>query len=229
MHPLKIKINDGFYCWQTLRNFSGFFHPRLVARVGRGSCAGASGASLRTSTPKRERVKTMNSEIRIYVADLAAYNNGKLHGVWIDATQDVSDIWEQVKTMLDKSPEPDAEEWAIHDYEGFEGASISEYESFESVHERAIFIEEHGEIGSELLSHFGDSIEDATKAIEENYNGCYRSIADYAEDLTEQTSEIPKHLEFYIDYERMGRDMELSGDVFTIETGFEEVHVFWSH
>ena len=28
----------------------------------------------------------MSAEIRIYVADLAAYNNGKLHGVWIDAT-----------------------------------------------------------------------------------------------------------------------------------------------
>ena len=27
----------------------------------------------------------MSEDIRIYVADLAAYNNGKLHGVWIDA------------------------------------------------------------------------------------------------------------------------------------------------
>ena len=25
----------------------------------------------------------------IYVADLAAYNNGYLHGVWIDATQEL--------------------------------------------------------------------------------------------------------------------------------------------
>ena len=39
---------------------------------------------------------------------------------------------------------------------------------------------------------------------------------------------IPKRYEYYIDWEAMGRDMELSGDVFTIETGFEEVHVFWS-
>ncbi|WP_202940975.1 antirestriction protein ArdA [Alteromonas macleodii] len=29
----------------------------------------------------------MSEEISIYVADLAAYNNGILHGVWIDATQ----------------------------------------------------------------------------------------------------------------------------------------------
>ena len=32
-----------------------------------------------------------------------------------------------------------------------------------------------------------------------------------------------------IDYERISRDMELSGDIFTIETGFEEVHIFWNH
>lgn len=31
----------------------------------------------------------------IYVADLAAYNNGILHGVWIDATKDIADIWQK--------------------------------------------------------------------------------------------------------------------------------------
>lgn len=169
------------------------------------------------------------SEIRIYVADLAAYNNGKLHGVWIDATQDLEDIQEQVQTMLNASPEGFAEEYAIHDYEGFGGYGVSEYEGLESAHNVAVFIEEHGEIGGELLSHFGESIVDATKAIDENYSGCYKSLADYAEELTEQQGDIPKHLEFYIDYERMGRDMELNGDVFTIETAFEEVHIFWSH
>jgi hypothetical protein len=34
----------------------------------------------------------MDHEIRIYVADLAAYNNGKLHGVWINATDDMDAI-----------------------------------------------------------------------------------------------------------------------------------------
>ncbi len=63
----------------------------------------------------------MCEEIRIYVACLAAYNNGKLHGAWIDATQDIDDIQEQVSQMLDESPEEDAEEYAIHDYEGYDG------------------------------------------------------------------------------------------------------------
>ncbi|WP_417535112.1 antirestriction protein ArdA [Methylophaga sp.] len=171
----------------------------------------------------------MSEEIRIYVADLAAYNNGKLHGVWIDATQALDDIQEQINELLANSPEDDAEEYAIHDYEGFAGYSVPEYEGIERAHEVACFIEEHGEIAGDLLSHFGDSIDDAQKAIEENYCGCYASLADYAEELTAETTQIPEHLVFYIDYEKMGRDMELGGDVFTIETGYQEVHIFWNH
>lgn len=51
---------------------------------------------------------------RIYVACLAAYNSGRLHGAWIDASQDVDDIWNELKQVLASSPVPDAEEWAIH-------------------------------------------------------------------------------------------------------------------
>ena len=80
-----------------------------------------------------------------------------------------------------------------------------------------------------VLAHFGYDLEDARKALEENYNGCYSSLADYAEELTTETSEVSEHLALYIDYEKMGRDMELGGDVFTVETGYQEVHVFWSH
>ncbi|MEH6808999.1 MAG: antirestriction protein ArdA, partial [Hyphomonas oceanitis] len=50
---------------------------------------------------------------RIYVACLAAYNGGRLHGRWIDATEHEA-VWKEVRAMLAASPEPDAEEWAIH-------------------------------------------------------------------------------------------------------------------
>ncbi len=171
----------------------------------------------------------MSEEIKIYVADLASYNNGKLHGVWIDATQDLDVMYEQMHEMLKNSTEEFSEEYAIHDYEGFEGYSLSEYQGLKSVHEIACFIDEHGEIASGLLNHFCGDVEGATKTIEDHYVGCYKSLSDYAEELTESIGDIPKHLAYYIDYERMGRDMELGGDVYTIETGFEEVHIFWSH
>ncbi|HCN91586.1 MAG TPA: antirestriction protein ArdA, partial [Hyphomonas sp.] len=49
---------------------------------------------------------------RIYVACLAAYNNGCLHGRWIVVTTP-DEIMSEVRAMLADSPLPDAEEWAI--------------------------------------------------------------------------------------------------------------------
>lgn len=165
----------------------------------------------------------------IYIADLAAYNNGILHGVWIDATQDIVDIWQAVRDMLKASPLDEvAEEWAIHDYMNFGPVQISEYQSFESAHELAVFIEEHGEFGAAVLENFHGDVEQATKALEEDYAGEYQNLADFAQELTEETNDIPEALAHYIDYEAMGRDFELGGDVFTIETGYQEVHIFWN-
>ena len=78
-------------------------------------------------------------EIKIYVACLASYNSGILHGAWIDAAQGVDGYWREVSQMLLKSPAEYAEEWAIHDYEGFGGISISEYEGFDTIAEYAEF------------------------------------------------------------------------------------------
>jgi antirestriction protein len=170
----------------------------------------------------------MSDEIRIYVADLAAYNIGKLHGVWIDACDDINDIWEQIKAMLAASPEGFAEEYAIHDYEGFGGYELSEHAGIETAHEIACLIAEYPDFGGELVAHFGGDLKEARTAAEDSYCGCYPSLADYAQELTEETTQIPENLTYYIDYERMGRDMEMNGDVFTLETGFETVHIFWS-
>ncbi len=64
---------------------------------------------------------------RIYVACLATYNNGIHHGCWIDCNQDADDIWKEIKDMFSNSPELDAEEWASHDSENWQGIKIDEY------------------------------------------------------------------------------------------------------
>ena len=93
------------------------------------------------------------SNYSIYIADLAAYNNGILHGVWIDATHELDDIYEAIQTLLVASPEAGSEEWAIHDYDGFAGLGLGEYESLEHVHAIAVFLEDHGDLGAAVLSH----------------------------------------------------------------------------
>ena len=167
---------------------------------------------------------------RIYVACLAAYNNGCLHGRWITATTP-DEIRTQVRAMLAASPIPHTEEWAIHDYEGFEGAHLSEYASFETVCELADFIQDHGELGAKLLNHFGDDLAEARAAFDE-YAGEYLSAADFAEQLHEgelgERTEIPESLRYYIDWEALARDMALNGEIMVFQTSFDEVHIFWS-
>ncbi len=97
----------------------------------------------------------MTNEIKIYVADLAAYDAGFLHGVWIDATLEVDDIQDRVNEMLKASPVSDAEEYAIHDYVGFGGYSLDESVGFEFAHNIAVFLSEFPGTGAGLLRQFG--------------------------------------------------------------------------
>jgi antirestriction protein len=165
---------------------------------------------------------------KIYVACLAAYNNGKLHGRWIDADQPAETIYAEIRAMLAVSPEAGAEEWAIHDHEGFGSVRISEWESIELIADMASLIRDYDDLGVAALSHFCGDIREARCALEDHYCGQYRSLADFARGITEETTSIPENLMYYIDYDAMARDMEMSGDVFTIATGFEVVHVFWN-
>lgn len=167
-----------------------------------------------------------NLEPRIYVACLAAYNSGYLHGAWIDAAQEPWSIYDDVKAMLAASPIAGAEEWAIHDYEGFGGVRIEEYTGFERVSELAAFITEHGEIGAALLEHYCGDLEEAREAMADRYMGEHASLADYVQDVTEECTVIPQTLRYYIDYRAMARDAELNGDLFTVSTAFDVVHVF---
>lgn len=165
----------------------------------------------------------------IYVACLSAYNNGYLHGAWIDASQEPDTINAEIVAMLKRSPMPDAEEYAIHDYEGFGNMRLSEYEGIAEVCRKAAFIIEHGDLGAAILEHFSGDMDEAEDALNERYYGQYISLADYMQELTEQCQTIPENLRYYIDWDSMARDAELSGDLFTIETAHNEVHVFSGH
>jgi len=173
------------------------------------------------------------SDRKIYVGCLAAYNSGKLHGAWIDADQDAEGIREKVAEMLRASPCCHAEEWAIHDYEGFGPIKLSESESFETVAALAKASEEHGEIFAHFYAHQStDDVEQAVSDFEEKFHGAFDSLADYVEDLWEQGGWKEEgnwwHPSKYVDWERMGDDLEMSGDVFTIEHE-GKVHVFNNH
>jgi antirestriction protein len=166
---------------------------------------------------------------RIYVACLSSYNSGILHGRWIDADQDVEDIHAEIQAMLAASPEPIAEEFAIHDHEGFGSARIGEYESIENVAAIAKLIGEHGDLAAEVIAHAG-TVDEAREMLDDQYQGAFDSIEAWAEQYIDDAGalkDMPENLRGYFDYEAFARDAELGGDIVTFETSDGQVHVFW--
>ena len=174
--------------------------------------------------------ETKKETPKIYVADLAAYVNGRLHGRWIEANQDPEDIHQEIQEMLAESPEPSAEEHAIHDYEHFGSFHLAEYEDIETVSALARLIDEFGEmVASTVWGHVAGDAGEARRLLEECYQDSWDSLEAWAEDLLESTGEldqVPEHLRAYVDVEAYARDLELNGDVFTVEA-VGQVHVFW--
>ena len=126
---------------------------------------------------------------RFYAACLASYTAGTLHGAWIDASDDVDAMQEEINAMLRASPHPNvmvedpatgeqvpsAEEYAIHDYDGLP-SSLGEHPG---------------------LDYIAEDFEDSTGGL----------------------SEVPERLRGYIDFAAIGRDAELGGDIRAIRSG----------
>lgn len=167
---------------------------------------------------------------RVWAGCLAAYNAGQLHGRWIDADQDAEEIMAEIQAMLAESPQPNAEEWGFFDYEGFGPLKLGQYTAVETVAKIAEGIEEHGELFAHVFNYMCSDYEDAVAAMED-YQGCYKSLSDWAYEFAEECGHIDDNhpLTPYIDWERYARDFELSGDIWTIEESYETVHVFWNH
>ena len=126
----------------------------------------------------------------------AHYDAGKLHGVWINANQDATQIQDEIRAMLAQSPVPDAEEWDISDYDGFWGLDLFEWKnkdtdwkSLNTLTELASLIAEYSKLGVKVLEycnseldfeHCDSALKWVRESLESNYMGCYRSVEDYA-------------------------------------------------
>ena len=150
--------------------------------------------SLVADVPAPEHETTPRPAPRIYVADLAAYNNSRLHGVWLDATRDVEELWADIRAMLASSPEPLAEEFAIHDHEDFTGYPLGEHESLEFVSRLAKGIAEHGQ----AFAAYADWNRQADPELErfgEHYEGIYPTREAWAEEVANEVCEWPRYRE----------------------------------
>jgi antirestriction protein len=166
------------------------------------------------------------------VACLASYVNGILHGLWIDAGQDVEDVQTDIVAMLASSPVPQAEEWAIHDYEGFCGFEVGEYEDLKVVSRVAKGIAEHGEAFAAYVSWAGTD-EEALEQFNDHYMGSYESIEAWTREVAKEHGwerKLDEVLEplvrpyVSIDYQGFAEQMTSQG--WQLVPGQQGVHIF---
>jgi len=175
-------------------------------------------AAERPEQPEAERP-------RIWAGSLADYNNGVLHGSWLDAARDPEEIQADIQTMLAASPwtartgEP-AEEWGIFDTDNFGACRIGQHEDLNWISAVARGIAEHGP----AFAAWADVVEDPELLpdFEDAYLGEYDSLEAYAEQLIDDLGYdelldqvLPPGLRTYVDLNIAGyaQDMSLSGDV----------------
>ena len=162
---------------------------------------------------------------QIYVACLASYNNGCLSGEWITPEDTKEKLQAQIDVILKASPEPDAEEWAIHDYDNF--PNLGEYPDLDKVIEVVEAIKLHGVKAVEgFIEHF--SLEDL-EHFEDAFHGTYDSFKEFAQDYADDTvegldSDGNSTLARYFDYDSFERD--LSHDYIESMADNYKVHIF---
>ncbi len=173
----------------------------------------------------------MTQTPKVYIACLAAYNNGCLHGEWIDLS-DEENLQKRISIILNKSPIDDAEEWAVHDHEYC--GKLSEYPGMDALNRISEAYQEcsdediNWEVFVEFCSHISKDISpDIVETYKECHQGQSTSILAWCTDHLESTGlldQVPKELVGYVDTEAYARDYEINY-LFDITHG-DECHIF---
>ncbi|MBW4660252.1 MAG: antirestriction protein ArdA [Drouetiella hepatica Uher 2000/2452] len=164
----------------------------------------------------------------IYIADLAEYNDGNLEGDWfeIDDSTTVEDVHAAIKEILERGVSDGSphEEWAIHDYNNI--PLDSEYPDIELVLKVASLVRKHSyEEVAAFLKHFDETqIDD----FERRAMGIYSSEEEYLDEVNDFSS-IPEKFLTYLDYKKMFRDYELSGEIIREDVFGGDFILFYNH
>ena len=171
----------------------------------------------------------MGNTISIYVANLAAYNNGKMIGGWLTPShyQDFEAFEKEIKKVTKF-----ADEVAVHDYENLP-SSFGEYPDMEELYDFCNLVAHYeNEISLQAIIGYADNFggnlnTDLIEQCKDRYYGCYGSFQEYAEEWADSVGDydsIPEHLRAYFDLESYARD--LSFDFTVVDAPNCNVFVF---
>ena len=162
------------------------------------------------------KTTTNNNSIKLYFANLNAYNNGILQGKWYDLEDytDVESLMEDVEKEVCNGSF-NYNEYAIHDYEA--PFKVSEYTGSQEIEAMINFcnLDEYARIKAAYLydnnnySELQDCIDNIDAV--SFYQGM--TLEDVAEELVQEGcfGDIPESIRNYIDYEAIARDLGFDG------------------
>ena len=119
--------------------------------------------------------------IKIYVASLEAYNQGRMVGDWVTPS-DFSDF-ESFNNAIEVATK-NADEVAVHDYDGINLSN--EYPDFEKLYEFCKALE-NSHIDKEVITAYADNIHseltpELIEEVEENYINTYDNFKEFADE-----------------------------------------------
>jgi antirestriction protein len=148
-----------------------------------------------TTTTKPAAIASGLPDVGCYFACLASYNNGILHGAWVDLEEATTaeEIQECIDWVLANSSQWPAEEWAMHDSIALPGVlGRTEWPSIEELATYAATVAELND--SDDREAYRLACDDRGQILTEDdfretYQGCHRSEEDYAQELAEEIAE----------------------------------------
>ena len=162
----------------------------------------------------------------IYVANLGAYNAGRLVGKWLDLTtfKTAEELQEAVDRIANYLGSIYGDEWAIHDYSHC--VNMGENPDLEKLLEVA---QKCIEEGYDKIKAFLEiySIEDLDY-FDDSYQGEWDSFQEYAENYFDECYlfDVPEYIQPYIDYKKFAE--ALSDDHQEVDAPNSGVFIFRS-
>lgn len=168
------------------------------------------------------------AEASVYVGTYRKYNEGSIFGKWIDLSDfnSIDEFYIACKKIHDDEEDP---EYMFQDWENIPDSLIGESwiasNTFMIIEAVQSMNEEHKEAFEIWCDNFHkdlykQDIEDLINSFEDDYIGAYDSEKEFAEELADETLEIPSSLQYYFNYQRY------ADDIFSTDYWFNGGHVF---
>ena len=173
--------------------------------------------------------------MRVYLTDLASYNNGNLVGEWVSLPMSEEELSSKIQEILELGSATDGYEEAHQEYfitdSECEFMEVGEYDNLDKLNEIAEAMENIDEDGVKAINFLMENqlVKDIFEAIE-NYEDSVRiyenqSMEDIAYNFIQECynlDDMPNIISNNIDYESIARDMEIEGSYYKVDSDIYE-------